>query len=91
MNNDYGTKLKANGLTTKQDVYFYEIPLVEFFKLNNNSFTFMVSEWHQNEELVLSFDFSNRELKKIHSIMATQQRVYIKDSFYPNKFIIRMN
>lgn len=37
MNNDYGMELKASGLSTKQDVYFYEIPLVEFFKLNNNS------------------------------------------------------
>lgn len=88
MNNDYGMKLKANGLSTKQDVYFYEIPLVDFFKLDNNSFTFMVSEWYQNQELVLSFDFSNRELKKIHSIIETQQRICIKDPFYPNKCII---
>lgn len=46
----------------------------------------MVLEWHQNEELVLSFDFSNRELKKILSIMKAEQRIFIKNPFYPDKF-----
>ncbi|PLA73679.1 hypothetical protein CYQ88_09900 [Hydrogenovibrio sp. SC-1] len=87
---DFGVKMKEMGIARQQNEFFFHgIPLLDFFKINPNKFTFMVAQKINDEKFALSFDFSEKILKQIFVKMASEKKVPTKKvPFFSNRFIL---
>ncbi|BBP44511.1 hypothetical protein [Thiosulfativibrio zosterae] len=80
---DYGLKLLAEGASRTQDIFFSEVPFLEYAKLNSNTYTFVATHETQNDEYLSSFDFSKQLLQIILAKIKAEKSLLTNQSGLP--------